>query len=320
MPDVSLTHAPSCEIPKAVRTVIIRYHNAVKRDFNDHPIQATPAILTRLRSLQASLSQSERAVAQVILERPEQIIRLSVEALAQAANVSTTTVMRLCHTLGFSGFRDFKLGLASDLGGRVAVLPERIEASDSFLTIAKKVFQADIEAIYQTLALLNEEVLAQVIHRLQRANRIEIYGVGSSAPVATDAYYRLLRLGMQVAVVTDSHMQAVSAGLLNETDVAFVISHTGRTTETLAAATHAKSRGATVICLTSFLRTPLIDLADLCLVTAAAETAFRVEAMASRIAHLSVIDAIYVMLAMSRFDDAIEVLDYTARIIAEKRI
>ena len=277
------------------------------------------AVLARARGSLPSLTPSEAAVARFIIERPQEVVRLSVDALAKRVSVSTTTIMRLCHTLGFGGFKDLKLTLAAEVGGRVAVLPERLSATDTARSIAAKVFQADIEALKETLELLDEEILEAVISAFDGAHRIEIYGVGSSAPIAVDAYYRFLRLGLGVSVITDSHMQAVSSSLLGSEDVAFVISHTGRTAETLCAAKNAKERAAKVIGLTSFSRTPLVELADLSLITSTGETTFRIEAMASRIAHLSVIDTLYVALAIRRFDDAVENLDRTGAIIEAKR-
>jgi hypothetical protein len=48
-----------------------------------------------------------------------------------------------------------------------------------------------MQAIAQTLGLLDETALNRAVTALSSARRIEIYGVGSSAPIAVDAYYRL---------------------------------------------------------------------------------------------------------------------------------
>jgi DNA-binding MurR/RpiR family transcriptional regulator len=88
----------------------------------------------------------------------------------------------------------------------------------------------------------------------------------------------------------------------------------------LSAAQNARGAGATVVALTSFQRSPITTVAHVVLVTASAETAFRVEAMASRIAHLSVVDALYVALATRRLEGALEALDRTGAIIEEKRL
>jgi RpiR family carbohydrate utilization transcriptional regulator len=278
------------------------------------------AVLARIRTLRPSLTPSEAAVAALTLARAAEVVGLGVAALARRAGVSTATVLRFSHTLGFAGFKDFKIALAVESGRSPAVLAEEIRDADPPAQIARKVFQADMQAIGQTLELLDERAFNRAVGTLDTARRIEVYGIGSSAPIAVDAYYRLLRIGLPVGVVTDAHMQAVSASLLRKGDVALVISHTGRTRETLTAAEQARAAGATVIALTSFQRSPVTRIAHVVLVTASAETAFRVEAMASRIAHLSVIDALYVALATRRRHDALEALGRTSAIIEEKRV
>jgi DNA-binding MurR/RpiR family transcriptional regulator len=75
-----------------------------------------------------------------------------------------------------------------------------------------------------------------------------------------------------------------------------------------------------VIALTSFQRAPISKVANTVLVTATAETAFRVEAMASRIAHLSVIDALYVALATRSLERSVATLARTNAIIEGRRV
>jgi DNA-binding MurR/RpiR family transcriptional regulator len=277
-------------------------------------------VLARIRTLKPSLTPSEAAVAALTLTRSGELISLGIEALARRAGVSTATVLRFCQTLGFDGFKDFKIALAVESGRSPAVLAEEILPGDTPAQIARKVCQADMQAIARTLELLDERALNRAVQALDAARRIEVYGIGSSAPIAVDAYYRLLRIGLPVGVVTDAHMQAVSASLLRRGDAALIISHTGRTRETLSAAQKARAAGATVIALTSFQRSPITRAAHVVLVTASAETAFRVEAMASRIAHLSVVDALYVALATRRQVRALETLERTSAIIEEKRV
>jgi len=278
------------------------------------------AVLAEIRGVQSGLSRSEGAVATFILTAPADAIRLGIQAVARRAGVSTATVLRFCRNLGFAGYKDFNIALAMEMGRSPAVLAEEVRANDTPMQIAQKVLRADMQAIAQTLELLDETAFNKAVRALHAARRIEIYGVGSSAPIAVDAYYRFLRIGLRVAVITDSHMQAVSAALLEPGDVAFVISHTGRTKETLETARKARRGGATVIVLTSFLRAPIRDLANIALVTATAETAFRVEAMASRIAHLSVIDALYVAIATRSLENSLAILERTNAVIEERRV
>ncbi len=277
------------------------------------------ATLAALRGLLPSLTEAEASVARTVLRDPSGSAKAPIGDLASSAGVSTATVVRMARALGFTGYRDFRTALIADVSRDRNPVMRDVEPGDSAIDVARKVFMADIDAIASTLELLDERAFERAVSLLADAERIEAYGIGSSAPVAVDAYYRLLRLGLKVGVATDSHMQAVSASLLTGADVALVFSHTGRTSETLTTTRIAREAGAKIVAVTSFLDSPLAGQVDALLVTATAESAYRVEAMASRIAHLSIVDALYVALANRMGDRAAEVLDRSSQIIEEKR-
>lgn len=277
------------------------------------------AVLARIRSSVDRLPLAGQAVAREVLDRPNDVVRTTIGRLAWASGVSSASVLRFCHALGYDGFTDFKISLASDLRKDRFGLGSSVDADDAPGDVIAKVFEADVQAIRETLDLIDADVLGRAVQALARAERIEVYGVGSSAPIAQDAHYRLLRLGLQVGSVTDAHMQAVSASLLDPRAVALVISHTGRTRETLDSAREAHASGATVIGLTSYFGTPLLAHCDLPIVTATSETTLETEAMASRIAHLAVIDVLHVMLARVQPERSLSTLDRTRVLIERKR-
>jgi RpiR family carbohydrate utilization transcriptional regulator len=277
-------------------------------------------VLARLRASYSALSEAEQRVARFILQYPEETVHQSVQTLAQRMHVSEATIIRCCRSIGYQGLRDLKLALAAERTGSLQILHEDIAPGDSVLTMVHKVLQSDIQAIADTLAVLDEQVLERAVEILVNAARIEFYGIGSSLPVVMDAYYRFLRIGLPVTFVTDPHMQAVSAALLPPGAVAFAISHSGRSVETLRALKKARSAGATCILLSSHANTPLGQYADIQLITAARETAFRAEAVTSRIAHLSMIDALYVAVAMRNFDTSLAALSRATAIMAEHMI
>lgn len=277
-------------------------------------------VQARLRTVSETLSEAERRVARFIEQYPDETMHLSVQMLAQRIGVSEATIVRCCRSLGFQGVRDLKLALASETVTPLQQIHEDIALDDTVLTIARKVLQSDIQAIADTLAVLDGEVLERAVQALVSASRIEFYGIGASLPVALDAYYRFLRIGLPATVVTDPHMQAVSAAMLPPGSVAFAVSHSGRSRETFNALRKAHEAGATCILLTSHARTLLGKYADIQLTTAARETAFRTEALTSRIVHLSVVDALYVAVAMRRFDTSLEVLKCTTSIQSEHNV
>ncbi len=253
-----------------------------------------------------TLFPAERKVAEYVLAHPQEVTLFSVNELARYTSASEATVVRFCRALAFTGYKDFKLALAAESSGAVSIIHEDVSPDDDVMTITRKLFRSDLQAIADSLQTLDRGEMERAVSALSTATRIEFYGNGSSAPAAIDAYYRFIRIGLPAAVVTDSYMQAVSSTQLRAGQVAFAISHTGRTQEAIFALRKAREGGATTICLTSNIRGPITEFSDIKLITAARETAFRNQAMASRISHLSVIDALYVNLAMRRFDYAQE--------------
>lgn len=81
-------------------------------------------------------------------------------------------------------------------------------------------------------------------------------------------------------------------------DLCLVISHTGATKQSFAALDAAREAGATTAAITSFAPSRLAAEVDHALIAGAAAVSVRVEAMASRFAHLVVVDALYVAVVL----------------------
>lgn len=113
--------------------------------------------------------------------------------------------------------------------------------------------------------------------------------------------------------------QHVRASILGPDDVALVISHTGSTRETVMAARTAVESGATVLAVTSFPRSPLTETSSITLVAATPETRYPVEALASRIAHMVVLDALWIATTLARGDAALATTRHVTDIIARHR-
>lgn len=114
-------------------------------------------------------------------------------------------------------------------------------------------------------------------------------------------------------------MALTSAALLRPGDVAVGISHTGATIDTLDVLSEARSHGATTVALTNFPRSPITELADHVLTTAARETTFRSGAMSSRIAQLTLVDCLFIGVAQLRLDTAREALQSTRDAVSGRR-
>ena len=230
------------------------------------------------------------------MQQPEKIMDYSMSQVAQACSVSDTTVLRFCRNAGFNGYTDLKLSIARDLTSPSQIIRDEIAEGDAPLAVARKIFLSNIQALYDTLELLDADALNRVVSLIKNAREVLLVGVGTSAPVAHSMYNMLIRLGINCKVQTDSYLQLMEVALLGPGDVVVAISQSGMAMDPVMTLKEAKKNGAATICITGNAQSPLVEHADLTLLSVARETG--VEAIPSRLSQLSLADALYVILAL----------------------
>jgi DNA-binding MurR/RpiR family transcriptional regulator len=286
------------------------------------PVEPSP--LVRIRSLLPGLAKAEQRVAHVVLEDPGGVARRSITEVAESAGTSETTVTRFCKAVGVSGYPELRIALAADTA-RAEARTDRdmggdIDPTDDLAQVVGKVAFADARAVEETAEQLDVASLRQVVEAIAGAARVDVYGVGASAFVALDLQQKLHRIGRVCFAWSDTHIMLTSAAVLNRGDVAVGISHTGATTDTVEALREASDRGATTVAITNFPRSPIAEVADLVLTTAARETTFRSGATASRIAQLTVIDCVFIGVAQRHRDSVLAALDTTYSAVSTHRL
>jgi len=261
----------------------------------------------------------EKKIADYLLKHPEIIINMTVAEISEELQVAHSSIVRFCQKIGFDGFSQLKINLARNLKKPEELIGEDIDRSDDPFTITNKVFSSSIRALKDTIKMLDRTELARAADALLNAKRIEFYGVGTSAPIATDAYYRFMRIGLPAYTATDPHVMRISANMLDAGCVAVGVSHTGRTRDTVSAIRIAKDKSAKTICITSFTGSPIFELSDIKLVTSTAETKIMKEAVSSRIAQIALIDGLYACIALRKYDKTLENIGNMAEILNEMR-
>ncbi len=283
---------------------------------DNRPVDNT---LIRIRVAQPGMAKGASRIADYILAQPEKIVSMSVTELSEETGVSEGSIINFCRGIGLSGFQQMKLSLAQEIVQPVQFIHEDLARDDDMDTICRKVFHSGIQALRDSLSVLRPLDMSRAVDMIRAARRVEIYGIGSSAPIAEDTHYRMLRIGLDARVVVDSHVQAISASRCYADVAVLTISHSGATHETVAATRLAKEAGANTIVITNFARSPIQAYADVVLFTMARETSFRTEAMTSRIAQLCVIDALIAALALADYERSTETLRQTFDVLSIKR-
>ncbi|MTH51917.1 SIS domain-containing protein [Bacillus mangrovi] len=272
--------------------------------------------LSIITSTMNRLPESERKIAQYILDYPHEAVNSTVQEISKSSNTSGAAVVRLCKSLGLKGFQDLKLRIAGDLLKPAAPGYRDIEPEEPLYTTAMKTASNSIQAITDTSELLDYQQLEQAVRLLLSAGNVHFFGVGASGIVAADAQQKLLRISKQATAFSDLHLVATLIANAKEDDLLFAVSHSGETPEILKILKLAKEKGVRTIGLTHFGQSKMTALCDVCLYTSSSgEAPFRSAATSSRLAQLYVIDVLFLGLAANQYSETVQQIDRTREAI-----
>ncbi|MFF1418143.1 MurR/RpiR family transcriptional regulator [Streptomyces sp. NPDC058280] len=188
--------------------------------------------LELLRSALPGLSGAKLRVAEVIMANPDVVGRSSITWLAEQAGTSAATITRLSTSLGFDGFPELRAALAREHGRDVqagwekdigsAITPD--DPADKVLSILAG---NQLTAARNAMASVDLEALESVADRIVAAKRVQLFAEWGDAPPAHELYLRLFRIGIPVWFGEGAYFSQVGASLLNEGDVALLVSRSG---------------------------------------------------------------------------------------------
>ncbi|XID92671.1 MurR/RpiR family transcriptional regulator [Paenibacillaceae bacterium WGS1546] len=274
----------------------------------------------RLREIMDDLTSAEKKVAEYIAQNIEDVVRLSITELAQKSESSESTIVRLCKKLKLKGYQELRVLLAQESVSPVKRIHEKVSLTDTEEETMRKVFQAAAQALTDTESVLPVDQMVKAVRYLSEAESITFFGIGASGVIAQDAYYRFSKLGINCFAATEGHSQLNKAILLGEKDVVVGISHSGCTRDVVMALDVARKQGARTIAITQFGQSPIMDAADVVLFTSSRETAFRTEAMASRIAQSAILDSLFVSVSLTRYEQVLSNYDRAKEVSSVMRI
>lgn len=144
----------------------------------------------------------------------------SLKEIAGEAGVSEAMVVKITKKLGFAGYREFRNAVAQYNRLPTAEMHQELSLEDTSRKIVQKVFRTSIQALEETLAIMDIEAFERAADLIYGARQRDFYGVGGSAQIARDVAHKFLRIGVRSSVYDDSHMMLMSAALLGPDDVA----------------------------------------------------------------------------------------------------
>ncbi len=256
-------------------------------------------LLEVIARAQPTLRKSDRRVAEVVLERPGEVVDMTLARLASAAGVSEPTVIRFCTAIGCEGFRDMRVKLARSLAFARTTSHTAISNADDLGTIITKIFDFNLSNLNWARSHLDAEKVAQAVAVLSKARRIEFFGFGASGIVAIDAQQKFPLFAVPCGAPLDSHQMFMTAEMLGPGDVVVAISNTGQTREVINATKVAREKGAEVIAISGH-DGPLIRHATVPLIVETLENTDLYTPTVSRLSQLVVIDILSVAVSLQR--------------------
>ena len=242
-----------------------------------------------------SLTAAEKKVADYVIIHQQESQYMSISELAEACGVAEATISRFARRLNYKGYNAFKLAVAHSTAGRSAGNPlsGQVLAEDGVSDVCQKLFTANVDAMEQTLSLLRPEDVTAAGDLLERADKVLCMGQGGSMVMAQEAAHLFSTAFGKYFSVTDSHMQAIAATQLGPRDVILYFSYSGATRDMVENCLLARERGAKVILVTRFPKSPGAALASVVLQCGANENPLQMGSVAARIAMIFVLDVLF---------------------------
>jgi len=262
----------------------------------------------QLQAVYGTLKSAERKAADYILDFPDDVVGLSIVEFANRAGCSEATIVRLSKRLGYEGYPELKGDFAAFTQDGTAYEYDNVSPSDPPSLIIKKVFEASIQALKDSLEMLDEESYSRSVDVLSGARTILFAGIGDAAVVAQEAQQRFMRMGLVSKFSLDGDLQLIHASQLAPGDAVVAVSHSGRSKPVIDVCKMAKSSGATVISVTNFPVSQLAKKSDIILQTAVFAKSMTGEVMSKRLTALCVIESLYLSVLFRRGGDALAVL------------
>lgn len=267
-----------------------------------------------------SFFDSEKKIANCIMERKKEVVDMTVAELAEASGASDASVSRFCRRCGFKGFHQLKMTLARELAeeGKAPVTNDisREEIGQSLQNILAN----KAEEMRQTVAMMEPENLDAILELLQNARMVQVAAVGNTIPVALDAAFKFNQVGIPTVTGTILETQMAYTFNLGPEDVLLAISNSGVSRRLVRMLEGARENGVTVIAITNNPDSPVARLADRHITTATREKLLREDFLFSKIPATMVIEILYLLLSVSQTDAVETVKRHELAIMEDKKI
>ena len=255
--------------------------------------------LLKIRAERDQMSAIERRIADFLLENAHLLRDYSSQQLADALQISQSSVVKFSQKLGFKGYPDLKFsvgeavarsgGAASTSGAKAAKVPARQALSESL-------WQGKMRSEEETRLINDGEKLAEIAGLVQRAGKIFCVGTGEDSVPASGFASRLSMLGLLALHHSDVVRMTSAISSAARGDVLFVFSEHGQQPALGHIARQFRERHGKVVSVTRHSSNPLRTHADVSLLISAHDERPHIQPLLYQSAAQHLLDQIFVLL------------------------
>lgn len=200
------------------------------------------------------MSKSEQSVASYFCDHVQDFALYTLDNVADSIGVSTTSVIRFCRKLGFTGYKDFQTHLRAEVNIQLT-LPEQFQLLDNLQdnnALLQRILQDGIANLEKTFSEMPIQTLDEAVRLIHKAKRVFTFGMRESFALAHYTYTRLAtaRGNAQILDVGYNGMVEQALDLTADDVVIFYLFHR-YTAQARKVLPFVKAQGATVILITS---------------------------------------------------------------------
>lgn len=244
-----------------------------------------------------TLTRSGKKLANYIFSHASETQYLSISALAENCGVSEASITRFCRSLGLSGYNELKLSLAKSMYtnefGDCLDAPQTVTPQDTPDTTRKKLHDAYIISLNETMEQLNDYDLDRAVDILYNAKNVYCFGQGGSMVMAMEAWARFTTITPKFVHISDSHLQVMTTSLCTKDEAILFFSYSGTTREVVEILHLAKEHNVPIILVTHFAKSEAAALADVVLLCGYNENPLQGGSIATKMGLLFIIDCLY---------------------------
>ncbi len=269
------------------------------------------SIIDRIELFKQHATKQERAIIDFLTNNNvNNLSYLSITEFANQANVAESTLLRFCRKLKLRGYSEFRMLLAQSDS----------EYSGNSNDFAFEIMKSMTTALNSTYELIDHTSIEKATEILLKAKRTYCFGSGNSGVAAEELRNKLLRFGIHVFHLTDSHFQTIATSTLSAGDALVLFSVSGSTKDMIGIAELAKQNGCKLIIITNYLKSPLSAYADVPLYVVTKSTPLDGGSLVAKISQLYVVDVLAAALYKQTEKQSQRNLELTAIAVLDKEI